>query len=73
VIVAFDFFTVPTLTFRLLYCLFVIEHSRRRVLHFNVTRRPTGEWVVQQLREAFPSLVRIVMPSSTTTRNSMRM
>jgi hypothetical protein len=36
VIVAFDFFTVPTLTFRLLYCFFVIEHGRRRILHFNV-------------------------------------
>jgi len=47
VIVAFDFFTVPTLTFQLLYCFFVIEHGRRRVLHFNVTRHPTGEWVVQ--------------------------
>jgi putative transposase len=54
VIVAFDFFTVPTLTFRLLYCFFVIEHSRRRVLHFNITGHPTAEWVMQQLREAFP-------------------
>jgi putative transposase len=54
VIVAFDFFTVPTLTFQLLYCFFVIEHGRRKILHFNVTRRPTAEWVVQQLREAFP-------------------
>ena len=54
VIVAFDFFTVPTLTFRLLYCFFVIEHGRRRILHFNITRHPTAEWVVQQLREAFP-------------------
>jgi transposase InsO family protein len=54
VIVAFDFFTVPTLTFKLLYCFFVIEHGRRRILHFNVTRHPTSEWVVQQLREAFP-------------------
>jgi len=54
VIVAFDFFTVPTLTFKLLYCFFVIEHGRRRVLHFNITRHPTAEWVVQQLREAFP-------------------
>jgi putative transposase len=54
VIVAFDFFTVPTLTFQLLYCFFVIEHDRRRVLHFNVTRHPTAEWVVQQLRETFP-------------------
>jgi hypothetical protein len=54
VIVAFDFFTVPTLTFKLLYCLFVMEHGRRRVLHFRVTPHPTAEWVVQQLRETFP-------------------
>jgi putative transposase len=54
VIAAFDFFTVPTLTFKLLYCFFVIEHGRRRILHFNVTRHPTAEWVVQQLRETFP-------------------
>ena len=33
---------------------FVIEHGRRKILHFNVTRHPTAEWVVQQLREAFP-------------------
>jgi hypothetical protein len=54
VIAAFDFFTVPTLTFRVLYCFFVIDHGRRKILHFNVTRHPTAEWVVQQLREAFP-------------------
>jgi transposase InsO family protein len=54
VVAAFDFFTVPTVTFQLLYCFFVIEHGRRRILHFNVTRHPTAEWVVQQLREAFP-------------------
>jgi putative transposase len=54
VIVAFDFFTMPTVTFRVLYCFFVIEHGRRRILHFNVTRHPTGDWIVQQLREAFP-------------------
>jgi transposase InsO family protein len=54
VIVAFDFFTVPTVTFQLLYCFFVIEHGRRKILHFNVTRHPTADWVVQQLREAFP-------------------
>ncbi len=54
VIVVFDFFAVPTITFKLLYCFFVIEHGRRRILHFNVTRHPTAEWVVQQLREAFP-------------------
>jgi hypothetical protein len=31
-IVAFDLFTVPTATFRGLYCFFVIEHERRRIL-----------------------------------------
>ena len=54
VIVAMDFFTVPTVTFQLLYCFFVIAHGRRKILHCNVTRHPTAEWVVQQLREAFP-------------------
>lgn len=29
VIAAMDFFSVPTVTFRLLYCLFVIDHGRR--------------------------------------------
>src|SRR5260370_1572529 len=54
VIAAMDFFAVPTLTFRVLYCFFVIGHDRRRVLHFNVTRHPSSTWIVQQLREAFP-------------------
>ena len=53
-IVAFDFFTVPTVKFQLLYCFFVIEHARRKILHFNVTRHPSADWVVQQLRSAFP-------------------
>ena len=52
VIAAMDFFTVPTLTFRVLYCFFVIEHGRRKILHFNVTENPTHSWIVQQLREA---------------------
>jgi putative transposase len=54
VTIAFDFFTAPTATFRLLYCFFVIEHGRRRILHLNVTRHPTADWVIQQLREALP-------------------
>ena len=53
-IAAMDFFTVPTLTFGVLYCFFVIAHDRRRILHCNVTKYPTSAWVVQQLREAFP-------------------
>jgi hypothetical protein len=38
-IAAMDFFTVPTLTFGILYCFFVIAHDRRRILHFNATRQ----------------------------------
>ena len=48
-----DFFTVPTLTFGVLYCFFVIGHDRRKILHFNVTRNPHALWVGQQLREVW--------------------
>jgi hypothetical protein len=30
---------------------FVIEHGRRRIVHFHVTDQPDAAWVVQQLRE----------------------
>ncbi len=53
-IAAMDFFTVPTVTFLVLHCLFVIGHDRRRILHFNVTTHPTGSRIIQQLRETFP-------------------
>ena len=51
---AMDFFSVPTITFGVLYCFFVLGHDRRRILHCNVTRHPTSAWIVQQLRETFP-------------------
>src|SRR6202795_4246322 len=53
-IAAMDFFTVPTITFGVLYCFFIIGHGRRRILHVNVTKHPTSGWIIQQLREAFP-------------------
>lgn len=53
-IAAMDFFTVPTVSLKMLYVFFVIEHGRRRILHFNATFNPTAPWVIQQLREAFP-------------------
>src|SRR5438105_9027531 len=49
-----DFFTVPTLTFGVLYCFFVISHDRRRILHCSVTGHPSSEWISQHLRGAFP-------------------
>ena len=54
-ITAMDFFVVPTVRFRLLYVWFIINHGRRRIIHSGVTANPTAPWVIQQLREAFPS------------------
>ena len=53
-LVAIDFLVVPTVTFRLLYCLVVMRHDRRRVVHFNVTEHPSARWAAQQIIQAFP-------------------
>jgi len=53
-IAAIDFFTVYTITFRVLYCFIILDHHRRRIIHFNVTPKPTAEWTAQQIIEAFP-------------------
>jgi len=62
-----DLFTVPTATLNVLYAFFVIHHDRQRILHFNATYHPSAQWVMQQLREAFPfdSAPRQVLPSLT--------
>jgi transposase InsO family protein len=49
-----DFFTVPTITGRILFVFVVLLHHRRRIVHFNVTEHPTAAWTAQQLVEAFP-------------------
>jgi putative transposase len=53
-IAGIDFFTVPTIHFRNLYCFVILLHDRREVVHFNVTECPTAEWAAQQIIEAFP-------------------
>jgi transposase InsO family protein len=52
-IVACDFFVAITPTFRLIYVFVVMHHSSRRLLHFNVTKHPTADWTLQQLRQTF--------------------
>jgi len=52
-IVAIDFFTVYTISFRVLDCFIVLRHDRRKLIHFNVTAHPTAAWTAQQLVEAF--------------------
>jgi putative transposase len=49
-----DFFTVPTLTGRVLFVLVVLSHRRRRIVHFNITDHPTATWSGQQVVDAFP-------------------
>lgn len=51
-LIALDFFTVPTATFRVLFVLVILSHDRRRILHFNVTEHPTAAWTARQLLEA---------------------
>ena len=49
-----DFFTVPTLTGRVLFVVIVLSHVRRRIVHFNITEHPTSEWTAEQVIDAFP-------------------
>jgi putative transposase len=49
-----DFFTVPTLTGRVLFVVIVLSHVRRRIVHVNITEHPTAEWTAQQVIDAFP-------------------
>ena len=47
-----DLFVVPTLSFRLLYGLLILSHSRRQILWLGVTAHPTAEWMARQVTEA---------------------
>lgn len=53
-IAAIDLFVVPTLGFKVLFGLVILNHSRRQILHINATHHPTAEWIARQLTEAFP-------------------
>jgi transposase InsO family protein len=49
-----DFFTIPTLTGRVLFVFVLLAHQRRRIVHFAITDHPTAAWTAQQIIEAFP-------------------
>jgi putative transposase len=46
-LVSVDFFTVPTVSFRVFFVFIVLAHDRRRVIHFNVTEQPTAAWTAR--------------------------
>ena len=47
-----DMFVVPTISFRLLYGLAILRHSRRELLWLGVTSHPDAEWIARQVTEA---------------------
>jgi transposase InsO family protein len=51
-IASMDLFVVPTISFRLLYGLLILQHGRRQILWLGVTTYPTAEWIARQLTEA---------------------
>jgi transposase InsO family protein len=53
-IAAADLFIMPTIGFKLLYCLVILSHGRRKLIHHAVTAHPTAEWMARQIVEAFP-------------------
>ncbi len=53
-LVSVDFFVVPTIAFQFLFVFVILDHDRRRPVHFAVTANPTAEWTARQLLEAFP-------------------
>ena len=48
-IISIDYFSVPTINFKILHVLVFLSHERKKIIHFNVTSNPTSEWAVQQL------------------------
>ncbi len=53
-LVSVDFFVVYTITFQLLYVFLILEHERRRVVHFGATSHPSAEWTANHVVQAFP-------------------
>src|SRR3981189_2843502 len=52
-IASMDLFVVPTIYFRLLYGLLILQHDRRQILWLGVTAHPTAEWISHQLTETY--------------------
>ncbi len=52
-IASMDLFVVPSISFRLLYGLLILQHGRRQILWLGVTAHPTAEWIARQFTEAY--------------------
>lgn len=61
------FFTVPTLTGRVLFVLVLLAHQRRRIIHVNITDHPTAAWTAQETMWLL-DLHRVALSSVTSRR-----
>ena len=52
-IASMDLFVVPTVSFRLLYGILILQHARRELLWLGVTAHPTAEWIAQAIGRGF--------------------
>ena len=48
-----DLFVVPTVSFRLLYGILILQHALRELLWLGVTAHPTAEWIAQAIGRGF--------------------
>ena len=53
-LVSCDFFTVMTLTFRILYCYVILDLDRRKIVAVGVAEKPSSAWVAKIVDKAFP-------------------
>jgi transposase InsO family protein len=51
---ACDYIQTHDIFLRTLFVFVIIELSSRRLVHFAVTKNPTGAWAAQQIREVMP-------------------
>jgi hypothetical protein len=68
--VSMDFFTVPTITMKVLFVFMVLEHRRREVLHFHVTEHPSAAWTSQQMSRPSPIRMRLGISSEIETAST---
>ena len=45
-IISIDYFSVPTINFKILHVLVFLSHEKRKIIHFNVTTNQNSEWAV---------------------------
>ena len=53
-IAAVDLFVVPTIGFKLLYGIAILNLERRQLVLTNVTANPTAEWIARRITQALP-------------------